>query len=234
MIKNNLKSLEQEVKKFYNTNQFPGKYALEDLLRYETPITNIYLNLIDRNIIPNSNILDAGCGTGLISNLLAIRHPTCNITGIDFSAAINYGKNFSIHHNISNVNFFQSNILSIDSKKEYDVIVCQGVLHHIPEYMLALTKLHLALKPGGRILLGLYHPVGKLLKKVFSLKYNSKVLYIDQEKNPYELSFTKNKVLEMHKGFRLIDAQPQRFGSIALAALEHSTNGGLITYVLEK
>jgi|APCry1669190327_1035288.scaffolds.fasta_scaffold20531_2 trans-aconitate methyltransferase len=214
------------VQKFYNQNQFPGPYTLKQLKDYGRPIENPYLELIDQNI--QGDVLDAGCGTGLITNLFALRYPKHKFTAVDFADGINYAKTFAITYNIKNARFVRQDLHAWQPKQQYDTVICQGVLHHIPEYVPVLDKLKQTVKPGGKLILGLYHPWGKLLKKYINIDYASDVLYKDQELNPWEYSFTQRDVVNMTREFKLISKTPKRL------PIFNSRNGGLVTYVLEK
>ena len=82
------------------------------------------------------------------------------------------------------------------------------------------------IKNNGLFIIGLYHPWGKMLQKLLPIQYHNNVLEEDQEKNPFELSFTKKQVVNMFKGFKLIDSNP--------SPLLNWRNGGLTVYVFRK
>jgi SAM-dependent methyltransferase len=108
-------------------------------------------------------------------------------------------------------------------------------LHHIPNYQQALNKMKSALAPGGHLLLAVYNPYGKLLKKFVNIKYHNNILYQDQELNPYELSFSRQDVLTMCDDLNFVAVQPSwRNHFVDLQALFNSENGGLAIYVFEK
>jgi 2-polyprenyl-3-methyl-5-hydroxy-6-metoxy-1,4-benzoquinol methylase len=223
------------IRKFYNNLKFPGPYSFQDIQFYETEgIHNVYLREIDKNLSDNLDVLDVGCGTGLVSNLFATRYKS-NFTSIDFADSIDFAKKFATDNNITNVTWVKQDFLKFISYKQYDVIVCCGVLHHIPQHRRALNKIKSLLKPGGKLVLAVYNPWGKFLKKFFRLKYHNKILYEDQENNPYELSFNYNQVLEMCSDLKFHTVVPSyRNRFVNLQALFNSHNGGLALYVFEK
>jgi ubiquinone/menaquinone biosynthesis C-methylase UbiE len=226
--------MKQIVKEFYNKVPFPGPYSIEQLLKYGHPIENRYLRIIESQINNNQSVLDAGCGTGLITNLMALRHPQSKFMGVDFSNSIDYAGQFKKQHNINNVEFNRQDLTQLDLEQTFDVVICQGVLHHIPNYMTVITKLRELTRPGGIIILGLYHPAGKILKKVFKINYNSHTLYQDQELHPFELSFTFDEIKLMLPDFELKNAYPSILQNFWWPALFNSKNGGLVTYILRK
>jgi 2-polyprenyl-3-methyl-5-hydroxy-6-metoxy-1,4-benzoquinol methylase len=224
------------IKKFYSDLRFPGPYSISDIQFYELEgIYNLYLREIDKNLSDNLSVLDIGCGTGLVSNLFASRYPESQFTAIDFSDSIDYACNFANNHNIKNIKWIKEDFLKYNTDKKFDVIICCGVLHHIPEYQLALEKIKKLLKPNGKLLLALYNPYGKILKKFFRIRYHSKILYEDQENNPYELSFTCNEVKTMCRDLQFISVEPSWNNKFVDAhALFNNQNGGLAIYVFEK
>lgn len=227
--------MDYNIRDFYNQVQFPGKYTMTGLQYHDDEIKNKYLAQIASVINDNVNVLDLGCGTGLISNLLANKYPTSNFTGVDFSDSIYYARKFSAKHNIKNTKFIKQDILNFSSSSQYDVVIAQGVLHHIPEYKKAIEKTKALVKEGGYLVVGLYHPMGKIAKRLFNITYNSNTLYLDQEKNPFELSFSGGEVKDLFADFFLESAFPSTINSImAVHALFNYTNGGLVTYVFKK
>jgi 2-polyprenyl-3-methyl-5-hydroxy-6-metoxy-1,4-benzoquinol methylase len=222
-----------DIKEFYNLNQFPGHYTEAGLKYHADQIRNPYLLKIDQYLTPHSQILDVGCGTGLISNLFATRYPTCQITSIDFSNGINYATEYAETHNISNVTYIKQDFLKFNSDRLFDVVICQGVLHHIPMYLDAVEKLKLLVAPGGMLIVGVYHPGGKILKKIFNIDYKNTILEVDQESVPYETSFLCCQVTAMFKPFDIVDAYPQLGLVTAIKSVLNYRNGGLITYVFK-
>jgi 2-polyprenyl-3-methyl-5-hydroxy-6-metoxy-1,4-benzoquinol methylase len=224
------------IKSFYSQINFPGKYTGEDLKFYEEQgINNVYLREIDRFLVDGMSVLDVGCGTGLVSNLFALHRPNCKITAVDFSDSIDYAQEFAKENNIDNVNWIKKDFLQFKTNKQYDMIICCGVLNHIPEHQRALAKMKELPKPGGKLMLAVYNTYGKILKRVCNIKYHNDVLYKDQELNPFELSFTHQQVLKMCNDlqFELVTPSINNY-LVNFSALFNSVNGGLALYVFTK
>jgi ubiquinone/menaquinone biosynthesis C-methylase UbiE len=221
------------VQKFYNQIQFPGHYSLESIELQSQHLTNRYLKLIDRYLDNHQTVLDVGCGSGVITNVFAKRYPMSQFIGLDFADSIEYASKMSVGN--TNSTFVKQNFLEFDAGQQFDRVICQGVLHHIPNADLAVKKLKNLVAPGGKLLLGLYHPWGKICKKIINIDYKHQVLYQDQELNPYETSYTAQQVKQLFANFDFVDACPYALNMfIALPSLFNYRNGGLVTYVLEK
>jgi len=223
------------IKEFYNHVQFPGPYDMQGLAYHMPYIRNPYLSLIDKCMTGTQSVLDVGCGSGLISNLFGMRYPDSKFVSVDFSNGIDYAKAFANENNITNIKYKKQDFLTFKSKKQFDVIICQGVLHHIPDTDLAIENIIKLLKPGGLLVLGVYHPLGKLLKTMVNLNYKNRVLYEDQELNPFELAFTKAKVVQQFSLLDQIDQWPKNIiGHAAKHPISFSRSGGLVGYVFTK
>lgn len=211
----------KDIKAFYDRINFPGKYNYSDIVDYYNG--NRYLNFIEKYIQGAETVLDAGCGTGFITNNFAYRNPNIHFTSVDFAKSIDWAKEVSTELGLQNTKFVKQDLNEYKSKKRYGVVLCQGVLHHIPNYSQVLKNLQSMVAKDGLFVIGLYHPWGKKLQKLLPIKYDSTVLEEDQEANPFETSFTKAQTVDMFKGFQLIDSHPSAFFNWR--------NGGLTVYV---
>lgn len=223
------------IKQFYSILNFPGRYTRTDLDFYEEHgIHNIYLKEIDAVLDHKLEVLDIGCGTGLVSNLFALKYQS-NFTSIDFSDSLDYAQNFATANDITNVKWIKQDFLKFNTKKQYDVIICCGVLHHMPCHQEALAKIKQLLKPGGTLVLAVYNKYGKILKHLININYHSPILDEDQENNPFELSFTNKQVQQMCADLEFKLVSPSIHNHLVdLLAISNSENGGLALYVFSK
>jgi ubiquinone/menaquinone biosynthesis C-methylase UbiE len=222
--------LTRSIVDFYSDLQFPLRYTAEDIAFYDHDLNNLYFEFIDAHLQNGMKILDVGCGTGLITNVFARRYPTCEFTAMDFSNAIRYGEEFAQQNQITNVHWLHQDILQLDTSDRFDAIICQGVLHHIPDYHRALTNIKNSLAPNGTLLLGLYHPVAKIGQKIFTKRFASSVMRQDQRHNPFELSFTADQVKKMCEPMILQDLAPKSITKWISPNFYQS--GGLTIYTL--
>jgi 2-polyprenyl-3-methyl-5-hydroxy-6-metoxy-1,4-benzoquinol methylase len=124
-------------------------YRSQNLNRYTTSSriyrwhTDVFhdalLDLIDSATPSPQTILDAGCGEGYVSNLIAERNPQAKLTGIDASeGAISYAQ----------ANFGHAGTYQVASIFElpfpdghFDLVLCSEVLEHLDDPMAALAEL---------------------------------------------------------------------------------------------
>jgi trans-aconitate methyltransferase len=217
-------SKSNQVKEFYNKHPFPGHYTAQSLKDYTGQ--NRYIDFISKNVRHSRRVLDAGCGTGFIVNYLAQTYPTKNFTGVDFADSIDYAKKIKEELNRPNLKLIREDLTRFETKDGFDTIICQGVLHHIPDHIQTLARLQNMLHNHGIFIIGLYHPWGKKLQRLLPNDYDTKILEIDQEQNPYELSFYSRDVKKMFKDYQFLDSYP--------GILWNWRNGGLTVYVFRK
>jgi SAM-dependent methyltransferase len=98
-----------------------------------------------------SLVLEAGCGVGAQTRIIAPKNPEANFISIDISAeSISEARNLLETSRIENVEFRQADIFNLPFPNEYfdGIIVC-FVLEHLQDPVKALHELKRVLKTGG-------------------------------------------------------------------------------------
>jgi len=99
-------------------------------------------------------VLDAGCGMGRHTHHFL--GAGARVVAVDASAAIDVAARNN--PSASAALFVQGDILSLPVRPQsFDVVCCLGVLHHLEQTAEALGQLVKAARPGGTLLLYLYH-----------------------------------------------------------------------------
>ncbi|WP_341704000.1 methyltransferase domain-containing protein [Ferrovibrio sp.] len=111
----------------------------------------------------HTDVLVAGCGTGLHAILAATSYSEAQVLAIDLSrSSLAYAARKAAENGIRNVEFAQADILRIGSiGRQFDVIESFGVLHHLRDPGAGLAQLVRLLKPEGYMMLGLYSELGR-------------------------------------------------------------------------
>lgn len=110
-----------------------------------------------------SDVLIAGCGTGLSTVEFALSARQARILAIDLSiASLSYAKRAAQDFGLTNVEFAQADILNLGSVgREFDFIDSSGVLHHLADPWEGWRVLLSLLRPGGIIQVGLYSEIAR-------------------------------------------------------------------------
>ena len=220
---------EKEIKEFYDDTTFPGLYSSEDIIDPGDYL--IYLRYID--FIKDNNIktmLDVGCGTGFITNILAFHCPEVTITAIDFSNAIQHGIAISNELELGNIMWRQENFFDYRNIIKFDCVLSNGSIHHMPRFNEAVEKLkdH----SDKFIVVGVYNKYGKWAQRKFCQKYITPIFKKDQCRVPFELSFTNKEFLSYFKDWTKIKSYPSFF--IDFFSLFRGQYGGFSLYYFGK
>ena len=130
---------------YITSGDFTGSHHL---LRYEWALKSI------ANLIPSGKILDAACGSGFGSYMIARQFPIAKVTGVDYDPkAINFAqKSFAapnLQYQQGDLTLWQETIGSAI----YDCIVSFDTIEHVSHREIAFENLVNHLHPDGSLLL---------------------------------------------------------------------------------
>ena len=115
------------------------------------------LDNLNATNLNNLNVLDVGCGGGILSEGLA--GLDAKVTGLDLSSqAIEAAKNHAGKNSFANpINY---KLISIEefasdpqNSQKFDVITCMELLEHVPDPSSIILSIKKLLKPGGKVFL---------------------------------------------------------------------------------
>ena len=114
-----------------------GKFKVLHRIR---PIRVEYiLNQTNMNNVKNLDILDLGCGGGLVSESLA--RLGGNVTAVDFvSDNIKIARQHSLRNKLK-INYLCSDIENLSLNKKFDIIIMFEILEHLENWKSFLKKL---------------------------------------------------------------------------------------------
>jgi len=116
----------------------------------------------DRPYHADLDVLVAGCGTWQAAKF-AITHPESRVVGIDVSStSIEHTEQLKGKYDLTNLELLRLSVEQAgDLDRDFDLIVCTGVLHHLAAPDAGLRALRAALRPRGAMYLMVYAPYGR-------------------------------------------------------------------------
>jgi SAM-dependent methyltransferase len=108
------------------------------------------------------SILVAGCGTTQAAHY-ALRWPRAQVIGIDVSAAsLAFSEGLKRKYSLDNLELRQLPVERAgELGRQFEHVVCTGVLHHLPNPDTGLRALREVLAPGGALNILVYAPYGR-------------------------------------------------------------------------
>ena len=164
------------VREFYMDDPFPNYNSFDNLEKFIKKIENNYfVNSISSLIKPNDYILEFGCGTGQLGNFLAATNHSKIISADLTYNSLKLANNFKLKNNIKGIDFFECDIFKPCFKENsFDLVICNGVLHHTVDPYLGFLNLVKMLKHDGLIIIGLYNSISRIKNSI--IKYLSKFI----------------------------------------------------------
>lgn len=131
-------------------------------------------------------ILDAGCGSGYNSLILAEANPGAKIVGIDLSEeSVKLARQRLQYHGFDNVEFHALSIEDLPSlNQQFDYINCDEVLYLLPDVVVGLEAMQSVLKPDGIIRTNLHSSLQR--SPFFAVQTVFKIMGL-MDNNPREM-----------------------------------------------
>lgn len=134
--------------------------TLEEAIEYDAmDFTEVNTDFAQQAIAlahSTAKVLDVGTGTARIPILIAQQRPAWEITGIDLAQSmLDIGKKNIAQANLEK----QIHLEAVDAKQmiytdaQFDLVLSNSLLHHLPNPLPFLKELNRVLKPNGGILL---------------------------------------------------------------------------------
>lgn len=163
------------VKAFYEETPFPN---YDDIESRDTLVAkarrNLFVAALDAQLPDDVTILEAGCGTGQMTNFLGLSRQRRVLGGDVCLNSLRLANGFRERYRIANAAFLQMNLFRPPFRDgSIDVMISNGVLHHTGDARAGFAALLRKVKPGGLVLIGLYNRYGRLptlwRRRVFKL-----------------------------------------------------------------
>ena len=165
MINTQDEELKERVRDYWNAHpcgtqfthlEWGSKEFFDEVERFRYETQPFMSRIIGFDQFPGKKLLEVGCGLG--TDLLQFARGGASVTGVDLTLqSIELVKKR-----------FELDGLSVDARvsdaehlpfpdNSFDVVYSFGVLHHTPNTQKAIDEVHRVLKPGGKIIIMLYH-----------------------------------------------------------------------------
>ncbi len=106
--------------------------------------------VIDRlELRGDETVLDAGCGSGRVTEMLLERLPRGSVIAVDGSASM--VEEAAQRLDPERTSLIHADLLEIDLEAEVDAVFSNAVFHWIHDHRRLFAVLHRALRPGGRL-----------------------------------------------------------------------------------
>jgi SAM-dependent methyltransferase/uncharacterized protein YbaR (Trm112 family) len=216
----------ETVKAFYEENPFPNYEETDTALTLRLRgDSNPFTHMLDEQIPHGASVLEVGCGTGQLTNFLGQTWGR-KVFGADMCAnSLALAEGFRYRNGIDNAAFVQMNLFRPCFRREvFDIVICNGVLHHTGRPFEGLASLVELTKPGGHLIIGLYNAYGRVAtvvkRQAFKLRgkrllpdsqlrnpdlgdAKRRAWFFDQYKHPQESSHTFGEVLKWFERLNL-------------------------------
>lgn len=161
------------VKAFYEDRPFPDYDELDTLESLERKARKgLFARLLDEQVPAGAHILECGCGTAQLSNFLSIRKRQVIAADLCLNS-LRLGQQFASQHDLHNIRFVQMNLFKPPFNPEsFHLVISNGVLHHTSDPRSGFREISRLVKPGGFILIGLYHYWGRLITDTRRIIFN--------------------------------------------------------------
>jgi len=127
------------------------EWNADEYERLADPMTRWGGHVLERlELSGNETVLDAGCGTGRVTEQLLARLPRGRVIGVDGSAAMiaQAAERFRASPQVS---LHTADLLSLDLPQQVDAILSTATFHWILDHDSLFARLARVLKPGGQL-----------------------------------------------------------------------------------
>ncbi len=227
--------LTERVKSFYEETPFPDYEGLDTAGSLKRKARQgVFARLLDEQVPAGARILEAGCGTGQLSNFLALA-PGRTVVATDMCLnSLKLAQRFKEDNGIDSVTFVQMDLFRpVVAAGSFDLVIANGVLHHTGDPCGGFRALGGLVREGGYVVVGLYNRIGRLptdlRRLLFRLSGNrlgwldprlrgtalgqsrKRTWFLDQYRNPHESKHTIGEVLGWFRrsGFEFVSGIPK-------------------------
>ena len=137
-----------------STSEPPADWNANVYHRVSTPQVTWGQEVFDRlPLAGHETVIDAGCGTGILTAQLLDRLPNGHVIAIDRSPAMLEQAAAYLSPRFGNrVSFVQADVADLSVDHPVDAIISTATFHWVRDHQRLFRHLYAALRPGGRII----------------------------------------------------------------------------------
>jgi trans-aconitate 2-methyltransferase len=118
--------------------------------RVSSPQVEWAVRVLDRlPLRGDETVLDAGCGTGRVTQLLLDRLPRGRVVAVDASPSMVEAARAALGERAT---VLQSDLAELELDERVDAVFSNAVFHWVPDHDRLFERMHAALRPGGRLI----------------------------------------------------------------------------------
>jgi SAM-dependent methyltransferase len=204
-VSNAVEEIGAATRRHYDRYSYDFETALHNSMQLDTTLLGQAVAAIG----PGAVVVDAGCGTGLVSRLVRARVPAARIVGVDLSLG-----SLRRAQARSPVALAQGNILDLPLRPaSADLVISRGVIMTTGAPHAAFAELARVTRPGGRLFVRVYnrrHPY-RWIYGVFSPLCRA-IAALPGGKTLLAVTVVPVFLLVVQLGFILLSGRPTRIG----------------------
>ncbi|MFH0989463.1 MAG: class I SAM-dependent methyltransferase [bacterium] len=234
MVEADNEALKREVQEYWNAHpcgtqfthlEWGSKAFFDEVERFRYTSQPFMKETAEFNHFPGKRLLEIGCGLG--TDLLQFARGGALVTGVDLTPrSIELVKQrFALYGLPVDARVADAEQLPFEDNS-FDIVYSFGVLHHTPNTPKAINEVYRVLKPGGKIIIMLYHQssmhvaLGSLYRRLSGKapkegdRTDDWVRIYDGEDNPLGKAYTRNQVRRMfsqYSNLHLSTVDPYRY-----------------------
>lgn len=114
---------------------------------------------VSARLEPEYSVIDLGCGSGRLLNLIAQWNPRVKFTGVDLAPnMLSKAREQAVHRGLTNVSYSKDDFstLSMIDDRSADAVISSMAIHHLPDresLARCFSAIKRVLKPGGMLFL---------------------------------------------------------------------------------
>jgi 2-polyprenyl-3-methyl-5-hydroxy-6-metoxy-1,4-benzoquinol methylase len=175
-------------------------------------------------------VMDLGCGSGVLTRTIARLYPGCKLVGVDISeAAVRWANAAASREGLKNARFMVGDASDLRIKERFDTVIVSHMLEHLKRPVEALRRLKGMLRPGGKIIVATPNnrSLWPLAEAVFD-RLMAEPGYSLHEQHIFEFNPASLRAALLEAGYNGVEIRSTYHISLPVALLSRRLASGLL------